>query len=177
MKYIKKFFENKEDYMRGNYAPLYHITNVKYAENILNNNSLNVSSIAAEMPVKHDSKYILSLTRNKKMINIDNRTKDIQFAIDTNKLKNTHKTKAYDFYTTRIKSHFGKFTKSDPNRTDPFEYEDITFENIKPLSKYLLYINILTETTLNNKIFMENIKSYCRMYKIELRHKDKKIII
>lgn len=138
MKKIKDILE--ESYLKSNFAPLYHYTDVWCLEKILNDNILKIGwydNIFKDIKIK-----FISLTRNKDLDFSHYRKINIRLCLDTNKLKKFYKIIPYDFFIHQNKTKFGKISSQiRKNEKTPYESEEIILSDIQNINEYIISID------------------------------------
>lgn len=133
-----------ESYLDSNHAPLYHYTTTYQFIEILESNILKTSPFYSQ--VGGEKIKIVSLTRNKNLdLSYYKPYLNVIIELDKNKLMKNYKIYPYDYFI-----HSGKEdkTKSDINRNNPFEFEEMTISDIFHIDKYILSVNFRMESIL-----------------------------
>ncbi len=129
MKHLKKFDSFNESYLAGSRSPLYHTTSIKNAVLIFKTDMLK-ASVGDE--VDPSTKAAVSLSRYEKFRYMEG---FVSFKLDQEKLMNKYKIKPYEFFRTDK-------PKSNPRRETNYEFEEQILKDVKPLSKYLMEIQL-----------------------------------
>lgn len=166
MEHIFTFHLFLENYIFESYSNLYHYTSPKGIRGILSTNSL----LAGEFHDMYSKTRIVSLTRNSNFKEI-NKNDAACICLDGNKLRQRYKVIPYDYFYW---ANITKFSKSDTRRDfkiAPFEYEEITTQNIDNLNRYIDYINFLSDDVYNECI--DILREYVEKYKVTIKLKNK----
>ena len=137
-----------ESYLESNNAPLYHYTTTYQFIEILESNILKMSTF--DNPVNGNKIKIVSLTRNK---NIDlsyyKPYLDVIIELDKNKLLKKYKILPYDYF---IQSGREDKPKSNINRKEPFEFEELVLNDVKNIDKYILSVNFRNDSIFDKPV-------------------------
>jgi len=170
MKYLMTyefFLESIIDDIKNisNYAPLYHITNIESALEILISNKLILGLDYYPMFNDNLDKKAISFTRNRNLKSV-NYKNGVIFCLDANKIRFNYKIDPYDYFCVYTKNDYFKLSKSNIDRIDPNESEEIIYKDINELSKYLFYIDFSDENFILDNLDL--IKDYSKKYNIDI---------
>lgn len=159
-----------ESYLKSNFGPLYHFTDVFSLKEILNTNSLNIGLY--DNMVFGEIRKTISLTRDKNF-KFDFRNTSVRLSLDKNKLLNNYKILPFDYF---IQSRKEDKSKSNIDRKLPYESEEIIKRKISNLNEYLIDINFLKKVSDIFSVKTE-ILNYSNKYNVDIRLKEKYINI
>lgn len=156
-----------ESYLKSNYAPIYHITDILVLERIIDTNTLKIGLY--DNPFGSKQIKMVSLTRNKNLDMSGYRDGlDVILTLDSNILRNNYKIIPYDFF---INSHKELFPKWNPKRKSQIEFEEIILNPITDIFKYLLEIDIYSPLISVGKIY-NKLENYNKKYNIKINLND-----
>jgi hypothetical protein len=137
MRYIKKLVDFNESYLDSNFAPLYHFTDEYSFHNIVNENTLRVSRNDNILDGKVIN--IVSLTRDDRL-NLEHYKMftDVMIKLDRDKLNKKYKIVKYDFF---VHSKKEDKPKSNPDRKEPFEFEEFIERDIENVLDYIISVD------------------------------------
>lgn len=146
---ISKFdIFNNESYLESNYAPLYHNTSTYSFYYIIKDNILKRSY--HDNPFNNNKIKMISLSRNKNLdISYYNSLLDVVIELDTNLLNKKYKIIPYDYF---IHSNKEDKPKSNINRKQPFEFEEIILNDINNIIFYIISVNFKNYSIFNDRI-------------------------
>lgn len=149
MKYILKWFDYIIDsYLETNNAPLYHRTTTYGFLEIIKSNTLKMTEFDN---IYQDSIiHMVSFTRNKNL-NLDYYKPflDVVIEIDREKLKDNYKIIKYDFF---IHNKMEDKPKSNINRIEPFEFEEIVIKDISNIDRYIISVNFENNSLMDKQV-------------------------
>jgi hypothetical protein len=135
---VKKFDEFNESYLKSNFAPLYHLTNEYYLLEIIKNDK--ILKGWSDNSLKDKKIKMVSLTREPRMRLNFKADSNVIIELDKNKMINKgYKFVPYDFF---IHSKKENKTKSNPDRKEPFEFEECVLKDIDNVKDYIISVNL-----------------------------------
>lgn len=138
---MKNFFEFNESYLQSIFA-LYHITNEYYLLEIIKNNK--ILKGWTDNPFKDSKIKMVSLTRNPRMRLDFKDDSNVVIELDKNKMINKgYKFVPYDFFIHNKKENK---PKSNPDRKEPFEFEECVLKDINNVKEYIISVNFPSDS-------------------------------
>jgi hypothetical protein len=139
---VKNFSEFNESYLQSGFAPLYHITNEYYLLEIIKNNK--ILKGWTDNPFKDSKIKMVSLTRNPRTRLDFKDDSNVAIELDKNKMINKgYKFVTYDFFIHKKKENK---PKSNPDRKEPFEFEECVLKDIDNVKDYIISVNFPSDS-------------------------------
>lgn len=147
------FCDFNESYLESGNAPISHLTNTTYLYDILRTDVLKRGWV--ENPFFGERMKIVSFTRNPGMRLNFKPDSDVVIKLDKDKMiKDGHRFYPYDFFIQDGKETKGK---GDPDRKQPFEFEECCTKDVNNVTEYILSVDFTSESFLE-PLALVNIK-------------------